>query len=255
MVDGPKIGFVRRDSPRGDRISELPKSDRERDSLTSYDQREGVSNFRIRKTIDSDCVERGGFPGEPTPIILLPPGAGGTPLVGSGRNGRMRVAGFTDCPPESGHRQASFSPRKMIRRRRNPTHQTGQRAGERSEAPKGRSSVAGGCQPLDSRGVAPRSVESGGDDRNSVLIMGFRRPFGAPRTEHPWASGSRGLTPPATDGRPFGAKKTNLPNGLSRLSARQPSVGYGVASTANNLARGEKGEPAFVHRHIQAEPY
>jgi len=57
------------------------------------------------------------------------------------------------------------------------------------------------------------------------------------------------------DGRPFGAKKTNLPNGLARLSARQPSVGYGVASTANNLARGEKGEPAFVHRHIQAEPY
>ena len=35
----------------------------------------------------------------------------------------------------------------------------------------------------------------------------------------------RGLTPPAMDGRPFGAMETNLPNGLARLSARQSSVG------------------------------
>src|SRR5690606_22046168 len=38
----------------------------------------------------------------PSPIILLPPGAGGTPLVGSGRHGRMRVVGFTEG--ESGGR-------------------------------------------------------------------------------------------------------------------------------------------------------
>jgi len=36
-------------------------------------------------------------------------------------------------------------------------------------------------------------------------------------------------------GRPFGAKKTDLPNGLARLLARPPSVGSRVASAVNNL--------------------
>jgi len=134
--------------------------------------------------------------------------------------------------------------RKILRRRRNPIHQTGQRAGERPKAPKGRSSVAGGVNPRTrGGGRAPlRRVRRGRPQLRPQ--WGFRRPFGDPRTEHPWASGSRGLTPPAIDGRPFGAKKTNFPNGLARLSARRPSVGSGVASAVNNLARGEKGRPA-----------
>ncbi len=36
------------------------------------------------------------------PSLLLPLGAGGTPLVGSGRNGRMRVEGFTERVPDRG---------------------------------------------------------------------------------------------------------------------------------------------------------
>ena len=78
------------------------------------------------------------------------------------------------------------------------------------------------------RAFSPFTVIGAGKDarRRPKLPpqLDFRRPFGAPRTDHPLASGSRGLTPPAIDYRPFGAKKTNLPNGLARLRrAGRPS--------------------------------
>ena len=117
-----------------------------------------------------------------------------------------------------------FSRGKIIHRRRNPMAQSGRCAGEHPEAPEGRSS--------DSRGVAPRSVESGGDDRNSVHNWVSVAPSGLP------GGTSVGLGFPGVDTPGYGRPPLR---GFRPLSRALASLMDGVASTVNNLAPGEGG--------------
>jgi len=100
--------------------------------------------------------------------------------------------------------------------------QSGQRAGERPKAPKGRSSVAGGVNPR-TRGASRPSPSSPAGTPEAPSTIGCPSPLRGSPAGSSVGSGSRGLTPPAMDGRPFGAKRIDLHNGLARLSARRPS--------------------------------
>jgi len=80
-------------------------------------------------------------------------------------------------------------------------------------------------------GSPERATETRNEDGVAVVSAGLDgEERDAPRVQ--------GLTPPATDDRPYGAKKTNLPNGLARLSARQWSV-----RRNNSQIRARAGQP------------